>query len=319
MRRMAIVAAIVSSVMWLSARARPVQSDLDELMARVLATRDENWKKLQQYILDEREHVDVTGPGARQLWGDRREYTWFIRDGFFVRSPTKANGVEVSEADRRKYEDDFIRRAREREKRSQGGDAPVETRATPADAPASIGSLISQTRQPEFIDSAYFLRFKFEPGHYALAGRETFEGRPVLRVEYYPARLFSHEQNAEDERRRERRRDRDEDVEASMERMMNKVSLVTLWIDADAHQIVKYTFDNIDLDFLPAAWLLRIDAIRASMTMGQPFAGVWLPRDVDMIVRGQLAIGDVAVHYHLDYHDYREATSSGRLIVPGTR
>jgi hypothetical protein len=101
--------------------------------------------------------------------------------------------------------------------------------------------------------------------------------------------------------------------------MMNKVSLVTLWIDADAHQIVKYTFDNIDLDFLPGAWLMRVDDIRASMTMGQPFAGVWLPRDVDMDVRGQLAIGEVGVRYRVDYHDYREATSSGRLIVPGAR
>jgi hypothetical protein len=64
---------------------------------------------------------------------------------------------------------------------------------------------------------------------------------------------------------------------------------------------------------------MRVDDIRASMTMGQPFAGVWLPRDVDMNVRGQLAIGEVGVHYRVDYHDYREATSSGRLIVPGAR
>jgi hypothetical protein len=320
MRRIVVVAALVSSTMWPPVRAAAVQSDLDALMAAVLATRDENWKKLRQYILDEREQIDVIGPGNARLWGDRREYTWFIRDGFFVRSPTKANGVEVSDADRRKYEDDFIRGAREREKPAQPADgASAEAPPASADAPASVGGLISQTRQPEFIDSAYFLRFKFESGRYAFVGRETFEGRPVLRIEYYPARLFTHEQNAEDERRREHRRDRNEDVEASMERMMNKVSLVTLWIDADAHQIVKYTFDNIDLDFLPGAWLIRVDDIRASMTMGQPFAGVWLPRDVDMNVRGQLAIGEVGVHYRVDYHDYREATSSGRLIVPGAR
>ena len=103
MRRIVVVAALVSSTMWPSARAATVQSDLDALMSTVLATRDENWKKLRQYILDEREEVDVTGPGNARLWGDRREYTWFIRDGFFVRSPTKANGVDVSDADRRKY------------------------------------------------------------------------------------------------------------------------------------------------------------------------------------------------------------------------
>ena len=43
------------------------------------------------------------------------------------------------------------------------------------------------------------------------------------------------------------------------------------------HQIVKYTFDNVWMDFLPVAWLVRVDDIRASMTMGQPFPDVWLP------------------------------------------
>jgi hypothetical protein len=38
-----------------------------------------------------------------------------------------------------------------------------------------------------------------------------------------------------------------------------------------------------------------------------------------MHVRGRLAIGEIGVHYRLDYHDYREAATSGRLIVPGPR
>jgi hypothetical protein len=38
------------------------QSDLDAFMSRVLARRDENWKKMQQYILDEQERLQVTGP-----------------------------------------------------------------------------------------------------------------------------------------------------------------------------------------------------------------------------------------------------------------
>ena len=60
------------------------------------------------------------------------------------------------------------------------------------DAPArDVNALIRQTRQPQFITSAYFLRFKFEEGHYALVGHETLDGRDVLRVEYYPAKLFS--------------------------------------------------------------------------------------------------------------------------------
>ena len=40
------------------------------------------------------------------------------------------------------------------------------------------------------MSEAYFLRFKFEPGNYYLAGRERFDGRDVLRIEYYPTGLF---------------------------------------------------------------------------------------------------------------------------------
>ena len=32
---------------------------------------------------------------------------------------------------------------------------------------------------------------------------------------------------------------------------MNKTALITLWVDPAEHQIVKYTFDNVWLDFLP--------------------------------------------------------------------
>jgi len=88
------------------------QSDLDEFMARVVENRDENWKKVQQYILDEREVIAVRGPARIPLFGERREFTWFIREGFFVRSPLKANGVTISEEERRKYEDDYLREAK---------------------------------------------------------------------------------------------------------------------------------------------------------------------------------------------------------------
>ena len=69
------------------------------------------------------------------------------------------------------------------------------------------------------------------------------------------------------------------------------VALVTLWVEPKAHQIVKYTFDNVWLDFLPAAWLVRIDDLRASMTMGQPFPGVWLPRGMSIHAGLTLALG----------------------------
>ena len=46
------------------------QSDLDALMKDVVARRDENWKKLQQYILDERDEVQVRGGSAVPVWGE---------------------------------------------------------------------------------------------------------------------------------------------------------------------------------------------------------------------------------------------------------
>jgi len=36
---------------------------------------------------------------------------------------------------------------------------------------------------------------------------------------------------------------------------MNKVALVTLWVEPTLHQIVKYNYDNVALEFFPAQWL----------------------------------------------------------------
>ena len=80
------------------------QTDLDAFMRQVLVRRDDNWKKLQQYVLDEHETIDVRGPSRLPLWGERRDYTWYIRDGFFVRSPVKVNGVTIAEGERRTFE-----------------------------------------------------------------------------------------------------------------------------------------------------------------------------------------------------------------------
>ncbi len=93
------------------------QSDLDRFMGQVLARRDENWKKLQQYVLDEHEKMDVVGPALVRLTGMRRDYRWFIKDGYFVRSPLTIDGVAVPDAERGQYEDDYLRKAKEREKR----------------------------------------------------------------------------------------------------------------------------------------------------------------------------------------------------------
>ena len=53
-----------------------------------------------------------------------------------------------------------------------------------------MDDIISQTFEPDFIRSANFMQFKFDAGSYALAGREKMLERDVLKIEYYPKRLF---------------------------------------------------------------------------------------------------------------------------------
>ena len=283
------------------------QTDLDALMQQVITKRDDNWKKLQQYVLDEHEQTQLTGPSHRPIWGDTRDYTWYIRDGFFVRSPLKINGAAVSETERRKYETEYLQRARQRDGR---GAAP-----TPADATRDVDAFIRQARQPQFISSAYFLRFKFEEGKYALVGHEMLDGRDTLRVEYYPARLFTrperwtgHQPSATEKAKA-----------AERERMMNKQSLVTLWVEPNAKQIVKYTFNNIAVDFLPVSWLVNVNDVHATMTMGQPFPDVWLPQGVDIAVALTIALGQFDLHYALQYHDYRQADVTTKITIPEAR
>ena len=88
---------------------------------------------------------------------------------------------------------------------------------------------------------------------------------------------------------------------------MNKTALVTLWVDPAEHQIVKYTFDNVWMDFLPGAWLVRVDDIRASMTMGQPFPGVWLPREMNIHAGVSLANGSFEAGYARKFAEYKLA------------
>ncbi|MFN7917693.1 MAG: hypothetical protein U0Q55_20270 [Vicinamibacterales bacterium] len=305
--------------------ARPLaQSDLDAFMHQVLDQRDTNWRKLQQYVLDEREQFEMRGPSDAPLWGERREYTWFIRDGFFVRSPLRVNGGPVSEADRQKYEQEFLDRAKRRDARAdaRSGAAPADPAASSDAAPRDLDGLIRQSRQPQFISSAYFLRFRFDAGRYALVGRETLDGHEVLRIEYYPEKLFTEERRREmrdeleGDRRRPPSREKDDErsFDAEMRRLMNKSSKVTLWIQPASHQILKYTFDDLGWDFFPGQWLARVDGVTASMTMGQPFPDVWLPRGLEMEVGMQLALGSVRMRYTLAYDNYRQPDVQSRVV-----
>ncbi len=317
---------VVAAVAAVPAQDRPArETDLDRFMAAVLARRDDNWRKLQQYILEERERVVVTGPGGARLFGMVHDYRWFVRDGYFIRSPLVANGVTVAEDERRRVEARWLERQKARDaRRAKRERERAEADGTPLPEPdppsvEALGDVLRQQSEPSFVQAAYFLRFKFESGRYALAGKEVLNGQEVLKVEYYPARLFDDDdEKTRPERRAEqasgRRGDRDDDDHGKrIQQQLNKSSLVTLWILREPRQIVRYVFDNIDMGFMPGRSVARVDDLVASMTMGEPFPGIWLPRQVEARVALGFAMGTVEAHYDINYTDYKEAGVTVRV------
>jgi hypothetical protein len=298
-----ISAAIIGVVVALCSVS--AQSDLDQLMSQVLSRRDDNWKKLQQYVLEERETFQLVTTAGVRLYGFERDYSWFVREGFFIRSPFRADGVTISEAERRSAEDEWLARQRRREARRAARDGTTSELTDPAAPAGTIEDVLKQSIEPQFIQAAYFLRFKFDPGQYAFVGPETLDGRRVLKIEYYPTRLFSEGRT----RPNERLRDRDDEIGAKM----NKSSLVTLWIDPAERQILQYDFHNIDMDFLPGRSLVHVDGMEASMRMAQPFPGVWLPQGIAVRFQATAAIGTLDARYDVQYHEYRIADVTIRV------
>ena len=173
-------------------------SDLDRLLQRVVSKADDNWTRLRQYVLDEHGTLRVTGPSNTPIYGFTRDYTWFITDGIFVRSPLRADGVTIGESERVEYEASWMKRERRRMAEEQAHDADADTDTAPdagetveQDAETTIGAVLDQSLQPRFVSVAYFLEFEFDVGQYAPVGREALDGHEVLRVEYYPTKLFN--------------------------------------------------------------------------------------------------------------------------------
>ena len=311
MRRLAL---LVAGLVALCGAAGPAaQTDLDALMGRVLLKRDDNWKKLQQYILEERETMEVTALDGRRIYGFKREYQWFPRQGFFIKSPLTSDGVKIGEDERRRQEARWLAREQFREKRraeiAAGKTPPEPARGTISIGPdgvnADIETALRDTLEPGFVSAAYFLDFKFEQGQYALVGREKYLGRDVLKVEYYPTRMFTGGRGRPNRQLRERNKE--------IGRQMNKVSIVTLWVDQTDRQVVKYEFANVDADFFPGSWLMQLDDVTASMEMSQPFEGVWLPKTIRIGFDLAFAVGNVQGRYTSEYYDYKLATTSGRV------
>jgi hypothetical protein len=327
-------------------------TDLDAFMSRVLERRNENWKTLHDYILSERETFQILGPGGVPLSGRRREFEWFIRDGYLVRSPVKANGASVGEADRRKYEADWLKKEQEREQRAKEKAAGKDKAAKPG-AAAVEAEVVDELRsievgsdkevvalvgtEPRFISEAYFMKFPFEPGNYYLAGRETIDGRAVVKVEYYPTRLFSEDKDREKKEitvtaggdvkvepagqkppgtqkaKKPPKRDSGDDLEHEIETALNKVTMVTMWIDPQEYQIVRFAFDNADWGFLPGRAIVRVDQAKATMAMGRYFDNVWLPREIAFNFGATFAAGSYTFSYRREFYDYRKGEVSAKI------
>jgi surface antigen Omp85-like protein/surface antigen-like variable number repeat protein len=294
-------------------------SDLDVFMEKVLARREVNRATLNQYVLDETETFEILGPGRWPLHRMKREFSWYAQDGMHIRSPVRFDGVAVGEEPRRSYERNWIRRERERQERKAKNEREKKSISLGPEGVQVTGTETIPT-EPRFVSEAYFMDFKFEPGNYYLAGREKLEGQDVLRIEYYPTHLFNDEDDEKTPREIKKKPSktdrREEKLEQDIDRKMNKTALVTLWVDPAEHQIVKYTFDNMWLDFLPGAWLVRIDDLRASMTMGQPFPGVWLPRGMNIHAGVTLAAGSFEAGYSRTFSQYRLADVKTTIKVP---
>ena len=327
-------------------------TDLDAFMSRVLERRSENWKTLHDYILSERETFQILGPGGIPLSGQRREFQWFIRDGYLVRSPVKANGASLSEADRRKYEADWLKKEQSREQRAREKAAKKDKAAKPG-VDSVEAEVVEELRsidpgsdkevvalvgtEPRFISEAYFMKFPFEPGNYYLAGRETMEGRPVVKVEYYPSRLFSDDKDREkkevtvtaggnvkvqpagekpagkEKPQTPAKRDKEDDLENEIETALNKVTMVTMWIDPQEFQIVRFAFDNADWGFLPGRAIVRVDQAKATMSMGRYFDNVWLPKEIAFNFGATFAAGSYMFRYTRDFYDYRKGEVSAKI------
>jgi hypothetical protein len=315
-------------------------NELDAFMEKVLKRREVNKQTLEQYILDEVEVVEVLGPARMPVFRQKRDFTWYVREGLHVRSPVKFDGVTVGDEERIQYEDGWIKRERgrlanaakrekerkEAETKSGKAPAPESQEPPPPDDPAGPSGA-SPVPTPRFVSEAYFMDFKFEPGNYYVVGKEQLEGKQVLRIEYYPKRMFDDNDDKdkkdppkdakpEPPKQDTRRQRRERELEQRIDRQMNKTALVTLWVDPAEHQIVKYTFDNVWMDFLPAGWLVKVDDIHASMTMGQPFPGIWLPRDMNIHAGVTVALGSLEASYERRFSDYKQAETSSKIKIP---
>lgn len=292
------------------------ENELDRFMAQVLQQQGENAERGLDYVFDERAEGRMTGPDGEGLIP--RDYTWYARDGVFVRSPIRVDGVAIGAEERRAYETMWLESERQRRTRrsaAREGNAEEPVSADDAlmlhwmfsglaqEAAQAASDSGDDEVEPRFVGFA-FVDVLFESGNYYLVGRETLNGQDVLRIEYYPERLAPHSGD-----------DDQAESDAEIDAGMSKTLRVTLWVDPAQHQIVRYSFDNLGFAFMPGRWMFRLEDVAASMSMRQPFAGVWLPAQIEVRMVIWLATGRYEFRLTRTFANYREAVTGGRVLV----
>ena len=260
--------------------AAPARNEIDRLVQDAFAGRHAgDWRRLGDFLLRETLAVAVEARPGSPLAGFRRtrEYEWYVREGWAVRSPVSVDGVAVGEARRRRYERDW-RRGEQRRR------ASLDTSG--ADP------------EPRFVtDFHYFLEWDLAPGDCYFADRERAAGRDAVRLECYPTgRLQGKAGNR-------------------IDRGIRKTSMLTLWVDPGVRRIVKYSFENSGLEFLPFRWLVRADGFLATLEMA-PAGGVWMPARMHLAARLATARGELEVEVTQRFFEYREAETGARLVDP---
>ena len=258
-------------------------NEIDRLVQAVFDNRHAGeWRRLGDFVLRETLAVAIETTSDSPLAGFRRmrEYEWYVRDGWAIRSPVRVDGVAIGEARRHGYEQDWLREERRR-------------RAPPLDAG-------DPDPEPRFVtDFHYFLEWDLEPGDCYFVRREKAAGRDAVRIECYPTGPLL------------------EVAGDRIDRGIRKTSMLTLWVDAEARRIVKYAFENSGLDFLPFRWLLRADGFLAALELA-PVGGVWMPARMTLSARITTARGELEVTVTQQFFEYREAETGARLFDPAS-
>lgn len=261
------------------ALAQAPSEDVDVFMEKVLARRDVNWADYRNYFCNERAVLEL--------------------EGTLASAPIQGTEREYLWFVR----DDVMVRS------------PISVdgvAVSPEDREKAERDWIERAKKREEkrgTDRERFLGFRFEPGNYFFAGRDVVEGRDVVVVEYYPEHAFADDDEEEEM----------DDEEREIVSKLNKVLLVTLWIDPQEHQIVRMSLDNAGFDFLPGKWLVQLDTIEATLTMHQPFApmaDVWLAKDIRALGRITTAAGDLGLSYTSTFENCIQANTSTTFSFP---